>query len=230
MKLIVYVLEDELDIQKLLQLNLEKAGYKVRCFSKASQLFKKLAHELPDLLILDLMLPDEDGNEVVKKIRNHKRIERLPIMILSAKGDEIDKILGLELGADDYVTKPFSPKEVIVRIKAILRRAGNSSTTTVFKHGALEVDIEKVSVLVDSENIELTTTEFKILQMLIAQPGWVVSRDQMLDQIWGEDTVVIDRTIDVHIRNLRDKLNSAGNYIKNVRGIGYKMLERPLGF
>lgn len=226
----VYVLEDELDIQKLLQLNLEKVGYKVRCFSTASQLFKKLTHELPDLLILDLMLPDEDGNEVVKKIRNQKRTERLPIMILSAKGDEIDKILGLEFGADDYVTKPFSPKEVIVRIKAILRRAGNSSTTTVFKHGSLEVDIEKVSVLVDSESIELTTTEFKILQMLIAQPGWVVSRDQMLDQIWGEDTVVIDRTIDVHIRNLREKLNSAGNYIKNVRGIGYKMLEQPLGF
>lgn len=230
MKLLVYVLEDELDIQKLLELNLEKAGYKVRCFSTASQLFKKLAHELPDLLILDLMLPDEDGNEVCKKIRSQKRTEKLPIMILSAKGEEFDKVLGLEFGADDYVTKPFSPKEVNSRVKAILRRTGNSSTTTVYKHGSLEIDVEKFSVMVDAEAIELTTTEFQILQMLISKPGWVVSREQMLDQIWGEDTAVIDRTIDVHIRNLREKLKSAGSYIKNVRGVGYKFLEQAAGF
>jgi len=220
----IYIVEDESDIAELLKVNLEKSGYKPKSFSEASSFFKKVEVEKPDLVILDLMLPDMDGLEVCKNLRGNPKTSGIPIIMLSAKGEETDRILGLELGADDYVTKPFSPRELISRIKAILRRAVRSESTSIIKvANIIEIDLDKHTVRVDGIKVELTSSEFRILTILAEKPGWVFSREKILDKVWGYEKAVVDRTVDVHIRHLREKLGPAADYIKNIRGAGYKI-------
>ena len=220
----IYIVEDESDIAELLKIHLEKNGYVPKAFSSAEKFFKRLESELPDLLLLDLMLPDMDGLEICKKLRADSRTADLPIIILSAKGDETDKVLGLEFGADDYIVKPFSPRELIARVKVIFRRTVQQAEGSILKAGELmEIDLGKHVVRVQGKPVELTSSEFKILTILAEKPGWVFSREKILDRIWGYEKAVIDRTVDVHIRHLREKLGPAADAIKNIRGVGYKL-------
>jgi two-component system phosphate regulon response regulator PhoB/two-component system alkaline phosphatase synthesis response regulator PhoP len=190
------------------------------------EFYKSLQAEAPDLIILDLMLPDVDGFEVCKYLKNHEKYSFIPIIMLTAKAEETEKVLGLELGADDYVTKPFSPRELVARVKAVLRRQGHKiESKRIEIKGILKIDLEKYEVEVKGKKIDLTPTEFKILNLLIAKAGRIYSRDQILDHLWGKEKFVIDRTVDVHIRHLREKLGHAGQFIKNVRGVGYKFEE-----
>lgn len=170
------------------------------------------------------MLPDDDGIEITKRLKRQPEFSDIPIIILSAKGDESDKIVGLELGAEDYVTKPFSPKELAVRVKKILsRKSGREDTKKVTVSNVLSIDPEKYEVVAYEKRVDLTVTEFRILRLLATKRGIVFSRDQILDYLWGDQKAVIDRTVDMHIKNLRKKLGDAAQLIKNVRGIGYKL-------
>jgi two-component system phosphate regulon response regulator PhoB/two-component system alkaline phosphatase synthesis response regulator PhoP len=203
---------------------MEKAGYRTRKFELADEFHKYLEKEIPDLLILDLMLPDIDGFDVCKGLKKDERYSSIPVIMLTAKGDVTDRILGLEFGADDYVVKPFSPRELVARVKAVLRRGKpKKEVSEVITMAELKINLQKVRVYVNDKKIDLTPTEFKILELLSKRIGWVYSRNQILDHLWGNDKIVVDRTVDVHIRNLRDKLGKAGNLIRNVRGIGYKL-------
>lgn len=222
---VIAALDDEADILELLKVSLRKAGFRFEGFQEADDLFRYLEGESPSLLLLDLMLPDTDGLEVCRRIRRTERLAGIPIIMLTARGDESDKVVGLEIGADDYVTKPFSVKELVARIHAVLRRpaGGEAGPRTVV--GTLVIDLEKFEVTAGGERVELTATEFKILQLLASRKGRVFSRDQILDHLWGNEKAVIDRTVDVHIRNLREKLGGAASLIKNIRGVGYKLEE-----
>lgn len=222
----IAVVDDEVDILELLTLHLEKANFKVRGFSNAETFFDFLDKTLPDLIILDLMLPDMDGLDVCKKINQDDSTSQIPIIMLTAKGEESDKVIGLELGADDYVTKPFSPKELIARIKAVMRRRPKlpgRKIKQVTIGDDVVIDLARYEVIVGGTPVQLTSTEFRVLHILAEKKGWVFSRDKILDRLWGHEKVVVDRTVDVHIRNLRDKLGEAGQLIKNVRGVGYKL-------
>ncbi len=222
----IAVIDDEPDILELVKVNLEKAGLKVREFSDAEKFFKYLKNDVPDLVLLDLMLPDADGYEICKYLRKEDKFSKVPIIMLTARSDETDKVLGLELGADDFVTKPFSPRELIARIKAVLRRDEKVFKTSKIKIGEiLEIDLQKYEVYVEGKKTELTSSEYKILTLLSERKGWVYSRDQILDYLGGQMKGVLDRTVDVHIKNLREKIGPAGKYIKNIRGIGYKLEE-----
>jgi len=219
----IVALDDEPDILELLKVSLQKAGYRFEGFQEADDLYRFLAREKPSLIILDLMLPGTDGLEVCRHLRRSEDLAGIPIIMLTARGDESDKIVGLELGADDYVTKPFSVKELIARIHAVLRRPGGGEAARRIVIGALTIDLDKFEVAADGTKVDLTATEFKILQLLASRQGRVFTRDQILDFLWGTEKAVIDRTIDVHIRNLREKLGEAGSLIKNIRGVGYKL-------
>jgi DNA-binding response OmpR family regulator len=220
---VIAALDDEADILELLKVSLKKAGFRFEGFQDAEDLYRYLALERPSLILLDLMLPGTDGLEVCRQIRRTEGLSGVPIIMLTAKGDESDKVVGLELGADDYVTKPFSVKELVARIHAVLRRPGDGEAGPRIAVGPLVIDTEKYEVTSDGARIELTATEFKILQLLASRPGRVFSRDQILDHLWGTEKAVVDRTIDVHIRNLREKLGPAASLIKNIRGVGYKL-------
>ncbi|MBX3042428.1 MAG: response regulator transcription factor [Candidatus Kapabacteria bacterium] len=221
---LIAVVDDEPDITELLSIHLTKAGYKVKTFEDANGLFKFLKTNTPDLFILDLMLPDADGFEICKYLKKEDKFSSIPVIMLTARIDEMDKVLGLELGADDYVTKPFSPRELTARIKAVLRRDEKTVKSKKIVVGdSLTIDLQKYDVLLDEKKIELTSTEFRILRLLSERKGWVYSREQILDYLGAQDKGVLDRTIDVHIKNLREKLGEAGKFIKNIRGIGYKL-------
>lgn len=219
----IAVIEDEQDILELIGINLKKSGFIPYLFNKGEDILKFIDNEDFDLIILDLMLPDIDGLEILKNIKERKL--KIPVIILTAKGDEADRVIGLEVGADDYIVKPFSVRELIARIRVVLRRTkGNEE---------IEKDIIKINenfviypkryeVYINKEIINLTSTEFKILLILIKRRGEVLSREEILDALWGIDKVVIDRTVDVHIKNLRGKLGEFKNYIKSIRGVGYK--------
>jgi two-component system phosphate regulon response regulator PhoB/two-component system alkaline phosphatase synthesis response regulator PhoP len=222
---VIAALDDEPDLLELLKVNLRKAGYRFEGFQEAEDLYRFLAREKPSLILLDLMLPGTDGLEVCRHIRRTEGLAGIPIIMLTARGDEADKVVGLELGADDYVTKPFSGKELVARIHAVLRRPGGGETVRRIAVGPLIIDLDKFEVTADGVRVDLTATEFRILQFLAARRGRVFSRDQILDFLWGQEKAVIDRTIDVHIRNLREKLGEAGSLIKNIRGVGYKLEE-----
>ena len=226
MKQLIAIVEDEPDISELISINLGKNGFVTKCFDNGKDFFSYLEKRTPSLLILDLMLPDMDGIEICKKIRANPSSSALPIIMLTARSEETDKVLGLELGADDYVTKPFSPKELVARVKAVLRRqlsVDSSKRITIGKD--IILDPEKFEVVSAGKKINLTVTEFKILELLSSKKSWVFTRDRILDHLWGEDKAVIDRTVDVHIRHLREKLGEASSLIKNIRGVGYKLEE-----
>ena len=222
---VIAALDDEADILELLKVNLEKSGYRFEGFQEAEDLYRYLARERPALILLDLMLPGTDGLEVCRQIRRSQDLAAIPVIMLTARGDESDKVVGLELGADDYVTKPFSVKELVARVHAVLRRPAAGAAGPRIAVGTLVIDLDKHEVTVAGTRIELTATEFKILTLLVSRKGRVFSRDQILDHLWGSEKAVIDRTVDVHIRNLREKLGSAASLIKNIRGTGYKLEE-----
>jgi DNA-binding response OmpR family regulator len=223
---LIAIVDDEPDILELVSIHLEKNGYQSVTFHDGESFMDFLRNSRPDLIVLDLMLPDMDGLEICKYLKRQDLLSSIPVIMLTAKGEEIDKILGLELGADDYVTKPFSPKELIARIRAVLRRnLGTSSTGVLTAGGILSVDRDRHEVMVRSRRIELTTTEFRILRLLLSKKGWVFSREKILDYLWGHEKAVVDRTVDVHIKHLREKLGEAASLIKNIRGVGYKLEE-----
>ena len=226
MNKLIAIVDDEPDILELVSINLKKASYRVKGFLDSESFFRSLAIETPDLIILDLMLPDMDGFDVCKSLKGQDKYTSIPIIMLTARAEETEKVLGLELGADDYVTKPFSPRELVARVRAVLRRNIPKEETKRIKIGdMLVLDTEKYEVELEGERIELTSTEFKILQLLSTKKGWVFSRDKILQHLWGDDKMVLDRTVDVHIKHLREKLGKASIFIKNIRGVGYKLEE-----
>lgn len=223
MSKLITIVDDEEDILELVSVNLKKNGYDTKIYSSAKDLFKNVNKNIPDLIVLDLMLPDMDGYDICKKIKSDIALNHIPIIILSAKSDETDKIIGLELGADDYVTKPFSPKELIARVKAVLRRnsSGNDLKNSA-ADGKIKLDKEQFNVIADGKKVDVTMTEFKLLELLMSKKGTVFSRERILDYVW-QDKDVFDRTVDVHIRHLREKLGKLGDKIKNIHGVGYKI-------
>ncbi|MFA6320621.1 MAG: response regulator transcription factor [Candidatus Omnitrophota bacterium] len=225
MKEKILIVEDEKDIVKMLEYNLRKEGYVSLSARSGEDAVKTAGKESPDLILLDLMLPGIDGLEVCKTLKLGQKTAAIPIIMLTAKSQESDKIVGLELGADDYVTKPFSPRELIARIKAVLRRIKEKDKSPeTFKSGELTIDFAKISVAVKNKPVEITAKEFELLKTLIKAKGRVLSRDYLLDTIWGVDQSleIQTRTVDVHIRTLRKKLKSAARYIITVKNYGYR--------
>jgi len=221
----ILVVDDEEHIQELIKFNLEKSGYKVICAGNGIDAIKLAKEQLPQLMLLDLMLPGMDGLDVCKEIRKDSNMSNMPIIMITAKGEEIDKIIGLELGADDYITKPFSIRELVARIKAILRRTTMQIVEKTFKVGNLAIDFAKHEVIKSENKIDLTLKEFELLQILIKNKGRVMTRDFLLDKIWGYEYVGETRTVDVHIRHLRQKIEDDDKnpvYIQTIRGIGYR--------
>ena len=220
---LVAVVDDDRDILELVSVHLKRTGMKVREFADAESFYRALSGEVPDLVILDLMLPDADGMEICKFLRGHDRLSSVSVIMLTAKADEVDRVLGLEIGADDYITKPFSPKELVARVKAVLRRAEPKAAAQAVEIGLLGIDLKRHLVTVAGKPVEVTPVEFRILEILSSRAGWVFSRERILDYLWGHDKIVLERTVDVHIRHLREKLGEAAQLIKNVRGAGYKL-------
>jgi two-component system alkaline phosphatase synthesis response regulator PhoP len=221
----ILVVDDEEHIQELIKFNLEKNGYKVLLADNGIDAIKLAKEHLPQLMLLDLMLPGMDGLDVCKEIRKDSSMANMPIIMITAKGEEIDKIIGLELGADDYITKPFSVRELVARIKAILRRSTMQIVEKTFKVGNLDIDFGKHEVLKSEIKIDLTLKEFELLEILITNKGRVMTRDFLLDKIWGYEYVGETRTVDVHIRHLRQKIEDDDKnpiYIQTIRGIGYR--------
>lgn len=223
MSIRIAVLDDEPDILSLVALHLKKACFLVDCYQDSRGLLDSLRGTRPDLIILDLMLPDADGLELCRALKNDARYRPIPIIMLTAKGRETDKVTGLELGADDYVTKPFSPRELVARVRAVLRRGGIEQGKALAVGDALTIDPERFEVKAGGKAVVLTPAEFRILHLLASSIGRVFTREQILNHLWGNEKAVIDRTVDVHIKNLRDKLGDAGRLVRNVRGIGYKL-------
>jgi len=221
----ILIVEDEADIQEMIRYNLEKEGFKTITVAKGEDAIRVVEKESPDLIILDLMLPGIDGLEVCRILRGRYDIVQTPIIMLTAKSQEADKVVGLELGSDDYMTKPFSPRELIARIKAILRRTKIRASEGKIKVGNVLIDTAKHKVMVSGENVDLTATEFKLLEFLSSRPGRVFSRDKILESVFGYDSLVYDRTVDAHIKSLRKKLGEARDYVETIRGIGYRFKE-----
>ena len=221
----IYLLEDDTSIQNFVLYTLKNTGFEAEGFERPSDFWKRMEEEIPDLLLLDIMLPEEDGMEILKKLRDNRKTKNLPIIMLTAKGTEYDKVLGLDSGADDYVAKPFSMMELMSRIKALLRRSEiKEEKKDTYQVEPLYVNISKHIVKVNDEEVNsLTYKEFELLSMLIQHQETVLSRDQILQSIWGYDFDGESRTVDVHVRTLRQKLGDAGKLIETVRGFGYKI-------
>ena len=226
----ILVIEDEPDIRRNLEYNLGREGFKASSVGSLDEANEKLKSKKFDLILLDLMLPDGSGLDLCKKIKSNSETEATPIIILTAKDDEVDKVVGFELGADDYVTKPFSVRELILRVKAILKRSDKKTKEVVEverQFGDLKIDVDSHEVHVDSQLIELTALEFRLLKELVEKRGRVQSRDQLLSEVWGYNAEVTTRTVDTHIKRLREKLGSMGKYVQTIRGVGYKFSRTP---
>lgn len=230
MKKLIYAVDDEEDIQEIIRVNLSSEGYEVKTFSSAEKALPEIEKVIPDLIILDIMMSGIDGYEFCRKLRSDEKWKDIPVIFLTAKSEEFDKVLGLELGGDDYVTKPFSVRELISRTKAVLRRSGikeavDEQGKKTFKYMGIELDPEKFSLKVDGEDVKLTKTEFELLHLFLKYPGKIFTRDNIIDSIKGEDIYVIDRTIDVHIMNLRKKLGKYKSMVSTFSGVGYGIKE-----
>lgn len=226
----ILVIEDEPDIRKNLEYNLGREGFKVFSVASLNDAEQKLQNNNDfSLLILDLMLPDGSGLDLCKKIKSEPKTENIPIIILTAKDDEVDKVVGFELGADDYVTKPFSVRELILRIKAVLKRGQKKEDLVEVERqfGDLIIDVESHEVYVNNNQIDLTALEFRLLRQLVDRRGRVQSRDQLLEDVWGYSVEVTTRTVDTHIKRLREKLGPMGKYVQTIRGVGYKFSRSP---
>ena len=222
MKQKILAVDDEVDILKLLQYNLSNAGFDFISAEDGPEAIELATMALPDLIILDLMLPNMDGMEVLKVLKSNPDTRRIPVMMLTAKGEEIDRILGLELGADDYVVKPFSPRELVLRVKTILRKGVKTEDTTLIKAGPLIIDTDRFAVSVEGQKVDLTAAEFRLLLTLIKSKGRPLSREALLSRITQSETGSGLRTIDTHIRRIRMKLGKYEEYIETVRGHGYR--------
>jgi DNA-binding response OmpR family regulator len=222
----ILVVDDEADVVELIEFNLKVAGFEVVTASDGQDALKKARAHTPSLLILDLMLPELDGLEVCKILRRDSTTAGLPIIMLTAKAAEIDRVLGLELGADDYITKPFSPRELVLRVKNLLRRGEvEPKATERIAVGELSIDLPRHLVAVSGKKIDLTVTEFKLVTVLAQRRGRVQSREQLLRDVWEYDNLIDTRTVDTHMRRLREKLGQAARYLDTVRGIGYRFVE-----
>ncbi len=219
----IFCVEDDSNIRELVVYTLETTGFQAQGFEDGASFMKALAFETPELILLDIMLPGEDGIALLKKLKTSSKTKSIPVIMVTAKGSEYDKVVGLDGGADDYVTKPFGMMELIARIKAVLRRSGESQKPGIVSHGPIVLDLEKHIVKVNDKVITLTLKEFELLERLAKKPGIVVTRDTLLSEIWGYDFDGETRTIDVHVRSLRQKLGEVGEMIETVRGIGYKL-------
>ena len=222
----ILVIEDDEDIQELIRFNLEKEAYKVSCRGTAEDGIKSLAVKIPDLILLDLMLPGMDGLTACRRIRSEENTRQVPLIMVSAKGSEADVVTGLELGADDYITKPFSPRVLLARVRATLRRAGEPGDDggEIMRRGDIEIDNLHHEVRLAGKPVELTLTEFRVLEALARRPGVVFTRYQIVDAVKGEDYPVTDRSVDVQIVGLRKKLKKYGRHIETVRGMGYRLM------
>ncbi|MFA7677631.1 MAG: response regulator transcription factor [Candidatus Omnitrophota bacterium] len=223
----VLIVEDDKNIAKLVKYNLEKEGFSCSTVITGEDAMEYLDREPVDIIILDVMLPKIDGFEVCRRIRRIPSLAQIPVLILTAKGEEIDRVLGFELGADDYVVKPFSPRELILRLKNLLKRGRpEEESKDIFNVDRLTVDISRHKVIVDKKSISLTAMEFKLLVTLIKTKGRVQSRERLLDNVWNMAAEVTTRTVDTHIKRLRQKLGKTGKLIETVRGVGYRLSER----
>ncbi|MBI5701570.1 response regulator [Candidatus Saganbacteria bacterium] len=221
----ILIIEDEKDIVQTLEYNLKKEGFSVSKAFDGTQGLKLAMDALPDLILLDLMLPGIDGLELCRRLKKDKKTENIPIIMLTAKSAETDKVVGLEMGADDYITKPFSIRELIARVKAILKRYGvEKSAPRALSFQNIEIDPDKHEVRVLGKQVELTAKEFALLAFLAENIGRIWSRERLLDQVWGIDVAIETRTVDVHVRRLREKLGKASDHIKTLRGVGYKFV------
>ena len=229
----VLVIEDEPDIRKTLEYNLSREGYKVEGCGSIEEANTFLENPSYSIIILDLMLPDGSGLDLCRQIKSNSTTQEIPILILTAKDDEVDKVVGFELGADDYVTKPFSVRELILRVKAILKRNTKTSNLSNQTHeinrnfGSLKMNVESHEVFINDEEIILTALEFKLLRQLVERRGRVQTRDQLLEDVWGYSSNITTRTVDTHIKRLREKLGSMGKYVQTIRGVGYKFSRIP---
>lgn len=222
----ILVIDDEKDLVELVKYSLEKEGFLVRAAADGESGVLMAQRDAPNLMIVDLMLPGMDGLEVCRRLRADTRSATIPIIMLTAKSSESDRVVGLELGADDYVTKPFSPRELAARVKAVLRRTSTRApASAVIRHGALTIDLTRREVICGGKNIAMTASEFRLLHFLADHPGQVFSRSEMIDGALGREVSVVDRTIDVHITGLRKKLGTYGERIETVRGFGYRFRE-----
>lgn len=219
----IYIIEDDKNIREIEMFALKNSGYAVEEFENAKSFFSKTAEKVPDLVLLDIMLPDMDGLEIVKKLRSRPDTVRIPIILVTAKTTELDKVKGLDIGADDYLTKPFGVMELISRVKALLRRSRSLQDDKQLVIGDITLDSERREVHVGGELCELTFKEFELLKLLMVNAGIVLHRDTIMSDVWGTDYEGESRTLDMHIKTLRQKLGEAGNMIKTVRNVGYKM-------
>lgn len=223
---LIAVVDDEKDIVDLVNHHLKREGFQVKSFHSGKNFLLYIDSVTPDLALLDIMLPGMDGLELCRMLKSRLSTSSMPVIMITAKGTEADIVVGLELGADDYVVKPFSPRELVARVKSVLRRYNSKEIQTgIIEVGPVKINTLSYEVYVNSKKLDLTTTEFKILEALAEAKGRVFTRDQLLKKkrLWGDDKLIYDRTIDVHIKNLREKMGDAGNMIKTVRSIGYKL-------
>ena len=222
------VIDDEADLRDTLTYNLEKAGFRVLAAATGTDGLHLIQEQLPALVVLDLMLPDITGTEVCKALRRNPATRRIPIVMLTARSGEIDRVVGLELGADDYVTKPFSVRELMLRIEAVLRRAvAEPGPGAGESFGRLQIDRSAHRVLLDGASIELTAVEFRLLILLFERRGRVQSRAALLEEVWGPEAEISPRTVDTHVKRLRDKLGAAGPFVETIRGSGYRFRAQP---
>ena len=219
----IYCVEDDDNIRELVIYTLETTGLKARGFAEGSAFMEALAFDTPELILLDIMLPGDDGLELLKKLKSSPKTKGIPVIMVTAKGTEYDKVVGLDSGADDYVTKPFGMMELVSRIKAVLRRSGKVEDRIDMELSGVRMDIKKHEVTVDGKQVALTLKEFELLEKLMRNQGIVLTRDQLLAEIWGYDFDGETRTVDVHIRTLRQKLGAKGEIIQTVRGVGYRV-------
>lgn len=220
---LIYVVEDDENIREIEIFALKNAGYEVQGFDCASAFYARLKDRLPSLVLLDIMLPDESGLEIVKKLRLSARTRKLPIILVTAKTSEIDKVKGLDIGADDYITKPFGVMELISRVKALMRRTKDMEEERLIRLDGIFMDDKKRAVFVDDAPVELTFKEYELLKLLLLNAGIVLSREMILDRVWGTDFEGESRTLDMHIKTLRQKLGRAGTMIRTVRNVGYML-------
>jgi two-component system phosphate regulon response regulator PhoB len=222
----ILVVDDEPDLLELVRFQLEQAGFEVETAPDGRIGLEAIRRRRPSLVVLDWMLPDLPGTEVCRQLRADPALRDLPVLLLTAKAEEIDRVVGFELGADDYVTKPFSPRELVLRVQAILRRsAGDAAPAGAIERGPLLLDPERHRCSVEGAEVTLTAKEFRLLEALMTRPGRVLSRQRLLDEVWGTDITVTERTIDTHLKRLREKLGAAGDQIETVRGVGYRFAE-----
>lgn len=222
----ILVVDDEPDLLELVRANLSEAGFQVEATTSGREVLERLRRSPPDLLVLDLMMPEVSGTEICRQIRSTPELAHLPIIMLTAKAEELDRVVGFELGADDYVTKPFSARELALRVRAVLRRGSSGGEAArSLEHGELRMDVERHRCFVTGEEIDLTSKEFRLLAELMSRPGRVLTRERLLELVWGSDITVTSRTIDTHLKRLREKLGPSGDLIETVRGVGYRFAE-----